>query len=354
MVQKYLFEKRKLQYENSRRENRLFFTTYPIDLTAFFIDLALKISVISLEARCFKLSKWPQGFSSAFLPTHDVEPTRFCNRKGLPALLHLLSNRKTRSLINLVGSSFRKYGGTATDELKQHSIGSHGLYHDGRLYRISASRFCDETVESVSQLSTALNLSPDEISSFRSPRAQRPKYFIEALDSLTFTFDSSFEDVGDSSGLTYRAGVSLNYPYHIPYRRGGDFYFSRFWELPITAPMCINPMFEGIDFEEMLEIYKKKLSCVHDMGGLYTLLVHPGNFDEQDGRTREALLCEILDVVEHQPGTWRPTLLDIERWMTQRSSSSIVLKTTDQPRLESMDRSTDGSFVPDILMCSKA
>ena len=285
---------------------------YPVDATGWLVIELVKTLIGRAAGSLLRIARWPAGYRSAALLTHDLEPQPYAYSEGLDRLLQRVADLKVPSAFGVVATPGDRYLRAAQrGALAAHDVFSHGLDHRGeqvwgRDGVVSTVRAARATVERVLERS---------VYGYRSPRLDRSPDLDWALDHAGFTYDSSHPDVDRENMQHYGRGVRLNLPYR-PLLEDGDGHWrlSRCLELPLTAPDCIQPLFAGQDGATLRATIEEKAAFVRGSGGLYVALVHAGVFGPDDAARREAHLDVVVEQLR-QGDTWltSPQLL-VEWW----------------------------------------
>lgn len=295
-----------------------FSTNYPIDKTGWVLVRAV-VNLANLVSEALPtVSTWPHGFRSCVVVTHDIEPTRYAYRKGLPRLLGwLASNHASPHTINPVGYDARRNRSIWQHaEFEHNELGCHGWLHDGR----EASLPRADMSEGIALAkSTIESLSTRSVTSFRSPRLDRSDQLFDVLDNCGFTCDSTVPDVDRENTDRWGGGCSLNFPFHPIVERNSTWTRLNLLECPVTAPDCAMPVFAGMTESEAIALYALKLEWIEAVGGCYVAIFHCGVFDKEDSALRERLLAGFCSLL---PGrsVWRATLRQLEHWWRMRES----------------------------------
>jgi hypothetical protein len=90
----------------------------------------------------------------------------------------------------------------------------------------------------------------------------------------------------------------------------------------VSAPDCIQPLFQGYDIRQLRRAVRAKVAFVHDTGGLYVGIVHGGVFGARDAARRGAHLSFVSRQLE-RPDVWLATAGDVVRWWAARERLAL-------------------------------
>src|SRR5207245_1350443 len=93
-------------------------------------------------------------------------------------------------------------------------------------------------------------------------------------------------------------------------------------ELPVSAPDCIQPLFEGDDVGTLRRAVREKVAFVRATGGLYLGIVHAGVFGARDAARRTAHLAYVCEQLRH-PEVWLATAGEIAEWWFARERLTV-------------------------------
>jgi peptidoglycan/xylan/chitin deacetylase (PgdA/CDA1 family) len=294
---------------------------YPVDASGWLLGEMLLALVRRTAGTLVRLARWPAPFDAAAALTHDIEPCRYAYRRGLPRLLEQLTARPHPATFGIVARpAVRHLGRRGVASLAAHEIVCHGLEHRGETLvgtRDEIGRGLDDARQSVE---TTLGRRVD---GFRSPRLDRSRELLWALDRSGFEFDSSWPDVDRENLHGYGTGVRLNVPFRPPIADDdGVPRPSRCLELPVSAPDCIQPLFEGASPWALRRAVRQKLAFLRQTGGLYVGIVHAGVFGARDADRREAHLRFVAHEVQ-RGNVWLTSLRGIADWWRARERVEI-------------------------------
>lgn len=241
------------------------------------------------------LSPWPNGYTWAFVLTHDVE-TSIGYRH-----LHLLRDVETeygyRSSWNFVPKRYAVDRGVVEDlQRSQFEVGVHGLYHDGRDL---------ESLATLSERLPAIRNYADQWQAvgFRSPATLRKWAWMPLLG---FDYDSSYPD---TDPFEPQSGGCCSW---LPY------FDQDMVELPITLPQD-HTIFVILG-EPDGRLWWEKAEYIREQGGMALLLTHP------DYLLEERLIGEYRSLLRRfarDPTAWRALPRDVSSWWYRRASSRL-------------------------------
>jgi peptidoglycan/xylan/chitin deacetylase (PgdA/CDA1 family) len=305
-------------------KDKKFRTNYPIDITGWFLIQTLRSLVIKLKGHIIAINKMPAKYKSAFVFTHDIEPTTFSYTKGLPYLLkYLKKNANNYSTVHLVSSWAKKYCNGLKEELKDYEVNCQGLYHDNKTPDLSYEDICWRVKTGKTILKELLE---KEIHGYRSPRLNRSQYLIRAIEKAGYKYSSSFVDVDRENARSFGGGVSINYPFRPAIIEENGLRQSNFLEFPVTAPDCIMPLFIGEKEDQLYKTYEEKINYTCDIHGAFICLVHAGVFDEKDIKIRTRLLNYLHKTVGNNKEIWLTNLKSLYKWWCQREKINFILE----------------------------
>ena len=296
-------------------------STNPVDASGWLLIELLKALVRRAGGELVRLARWPAPYSSAATLTHDIEPCIYAYTDGLDQLLSRVSRGGHPATFGLVaGPATRSLFVRAEAELRRAEVLCHGLEHRGETLEGSRMEIAAGIERARAMLERRLER---PITGFRSPRLDRSADLVWALDRLGFEYDSSYPDVDRESLDHFGGGVRLNVPFRPPVTtEDGRLRPSRCVELPVSAPDCIQPLFQGEDIRQLRRAVRAKIFFVQQTGGLYVGIVHGGVFGARDTARRGAHLAFVRRQLDH-PGVWLATAGDVARWWAAREQLAI-------------------------------
>src|SRR5262245_31466756 len=294
---------------------------YPVDPTGWLLVELLKALVRRAAGKLVRLARWPAPYESAATLTHDIEPCVYAYTSGLEQLLSRVARCGHPATFGLVaGPASRSLFVRSEVELRRAEVLCHGLEHRGET--LEGSRI--EIAAGIEWARSILERRFERpITGFRSPRLDRSADLVWALDRLGFEYDSSYPDVDRESLDHFGGGVRLNVPFRPPVlAEDGGLRPSRCLELPVSAPDCIQPLFQGLDIRQLRGAVRAKVAFVHDTRGLYVGIVHGGVFGARDAARHGAHLTFVSRQLE-RPDVWLATTGDVARWWAARERIAL-------------------------------
>jgi hypothetical protein len=253
--------------------------------------------------------------------THDIEPCIYAYTAGLEQLLSRVARSGHPATFGLVaGPASRSLFVRSEAQLRRAEVLCHGLEHRGET--LEGSRI--DIAAGIASARTILERRLERpIKGFRSPRLDRSPDLVWALDRLGFEYDSSYPDVDRESLDHFGGGVRINVPFRPPIvTQDGRLRPSRCLELPVSAPDCIQPLFQGDDIRQLRRAVRAKIAFVRETGGLYVGIVHGGVFGDRDGSRRGAHLSFVSRQLS-RPDVWLATAGDVAQWWVAREHLAI-------------------------------
>jgi peptidoglycan/xylan/chitin deacetylase (PgdA/CDA1 family) len=297
---------------------------YPVDAAGWLVLELVRALIRRAAGGLVRLARWPAGYESAALLTHDLEPRRYAYTEGLTRLLGRVERDHLPSAFGVVARAGARYlPNAARAALTGREVFCHGLDHRGEQVWGRA-----RVARALRRARTTLEQTLGRpVGGYRSPRLDRSPHLDWALDDVGFTYDSSHPDVDRENLEHYGRGVRLNLPYRpLIEDADGGWRASRCLELPLTAPDCIQPLFAGDDVAQLRAAVAQKAAFVRASGGCYVALVHAGVFGADDAARREAHVDFVAAQLRH-PGTWLTSPARLVEWWCARER--LQVSTTD-------------------------
>src|SRR5262249_40175902 len=142
--------------------------------------------------------------------THDIEPTRFAYGPGLGTLLDGIAASGHPAAVGLVaGPAGRRLGPHLVSRLAETEVYCHGLEHRGETLVGDQEAVAAGIAAARDAVGAKLGR---RIDGFRSPRLDRSRTLLWALDRTGMRFDSSFPDVDRETVDRFGHGVRLCMP----------------------------------------------------------------------------------------------------------------------------------------------
>jgi peptidoglycan/xylan/chitin deacetylase (PgdA/CDA1 family) len=241
---------------------------------------------------------WPDGAKCCVVLTHDVEgPAGF---ERMERMADLEEQYGFRSSWNLPLVQFH-IDWTRVERLRARGFefGSHGLAHDGRLFR---------SVADFARLAPVLERIAREHSmrGFRAPSTLRRA---EWIAGLPFDYDSSF---ADTDPYEPQPGGTCSL---FPFQLGGLI------ELPYTLPQD-HTMLHILRCDP-LPLWQRKIKWIAAAGGMILSITHPDYIGTEAHLGRfEELLKRLSDI----PHSWRALPCEVADWWRRRANMTLRLE----------------------------
>jgi peptidoglycan/xylan/chitin deacetylase (PgdA/CDA1 family) len=293
---------------------------YPVDAAGWLLLELLRALVGEAAGGCVRLARWPAPYGAAAALTHDLEPARYAYTRGLRRFLDRVEASGHPASFGVVARPARRWLRTASaTRLREHDVVCHGLEHVGET--VAGSRE-DIAVQIAGARREVEERVGRPVRGFRSPRLDRTPALLWALDRAGFRFDSSYPDVDRENVTGFGTGVRLALPFRPPLEDGGRVRPSACLELPVSAPDCIQPLFEGRTVWELRRAVRAKVAFVQATGGLYVGIVHAGVFGPRDAERRETHLRFVRRCVT-RPDVWLASVTQIADWWCARERLEV-------------------------------
>lgn len=299
-------------------------STYPVDATGWLLLEMVTALVRRAAGHVVRVARWPAPYDAAGILSHDVEPTSYAYGAGLEQLLDRVAASGHAATFGLVaGPAARSLSPATVDRLRNADVLCHGLEHRGETVVGTRDAIAAGLTAARRRLEACLGRS---VMGFRSPRLDRSRDLLWALDRAGFEHDSSFPDVDRENVDRFGAGVRLTVPYRPPVTDdGGRVRASRCLELPVSAPDCIQPLFGGDDPAGLQQAVQSKIAFVRATGGLYTGIVHGGVFGPADAARRGAHLAFVRGALDH-PDLWLTSATAVAAWWRGREGVRVRVR----------------------------
>lgn len=322
IIQGFLFNRLLAKVKAEHLDN--FRTDFPIDCTGWLMIETVKALILHTGAPLITIKKFPSSYNSCILFTHDIEPTTYAYKKGIFKLLGEIKKYNLKSSIGLVAIWSRIYPGFIDDSIGNDNIEFHcqGLYHMGKTLGLTLEQLRHRVSLAKEILEKLLK---HEIFGYRSPRLNRSPDLIKAIEHAGYKYSSISVDADRENTHFFGGGVSVNFPFRPPIMDGNRIRKASFLEFPVTAPDCITPIFMGRTEQELFDIYIKKITFVHDIGGFFISLIHAGVFNEADSQLRHRLLRFVIGAVENKKDIWKTGFRQAYEWWVTREGLNISI-----------------------------
>ena len=200
---------------------------------------------------------WPEGKQFAFLLSHDVDTLK--GYRNVLKLADFDEQMGFRSTFNFVPERYGRISLELLKELKERGfgIGVHGLNHDGKL-------FYSKRIFARKAIGINKYLKEWGTCGFTSPSTHHNLAWMSALniDYATTTFDTDpFEPQPDHAKTIF------------PFLVENGIKLKEYVELPYTLPQ--DHLLFVILKEKKIDIWKRKIDWIAQMGGMALLNTHP-------------------------------------------------------------------------------
>jgi peptidoglycan/xylan/chitin deacetylase (PgdA/CDA1 family) len=297
---------------------------YPVDATGWLLLQLVTSLVRRVAGRVVRVAPWPAPYTAAGILSHDVEPTSFAYGEGLRRLLDGIAASGHAPTYGLVaGPAVRTLTPALVARLAGADVLCHGLEHQGETVVGTRNAIAQGLTTARARLEGCLGRS---VAGFRSPRLDRSRDLLWALDHGGFEYDSSFPDVDRENLGRFGSGVRMTIPYRPPVEDDeGRVRESRCLELPVSAPDCIQPLFAGDDVAGLRRAVQSKIDFVRASGGLYVGIVHGGVFGPADADRRGVHLDFVRRALDH-PELWLTTASAVAAWWHARERVRVRVR----------------------------
>lgn len=293
---------------------------YPVDPSGWLLVETIVALVRRAIGSLVRLHRWPAPYRSAAALTHDLEPSRYAYGPGLQQLRERVRQLGHPATYGVVARPAAWLEPEAVSGLRAADVACHGLEHRGETMLGEPQDVAAGLVRARAAVQAALGT---PVIGFRSPRLDRAPALVWALDRTGFAFDSSYPDVDRENVHGYGGGVRLNVPFRPPVDDGGAVRASRCLELPVSAPDCIQPLFEGGTLRDLRRAVREKIAFVQATGGVYVGIVHAGVFGSRDAARRGAHLAFVHRLLSTSD-VWLASLSQLAGWWRMREQVVIA------------------------------
>lgn len=239
------------------------------------------------------LHPWPNGHTSAFVLTHDVETS--AGRDAIETLRAPERARGLRSVWNLVPERY-PVPDELLDRLRSEGceIGVHGLRHDG--HDLASRRMLRKRLPAIRAWADRWGAV-----GFRSPATQRSW---DLMPLLGFDYDSSYTD---SAPHEPRPGGCCTY---------FPFFIDDLVELPITLPQD-HTLFDVLGMTDG-SVWRSKVDALRSRGALVLMIAHP-DYVHCPGMLRA--WDDLLEQLSTDPDAWHALPREVAAWWRRRAQS---------------------------------
>lgn len=236
-------------------------------------------------------SFWPEGYSYAFVLTHDVETK--AGQSNVRKVADLEESLGFHSSFNFVPERYQLDYELIEDlRARGFEIGLHGLKHDGKLFN-SYSEFVKQA-ERINSHLKELN-----VVGFRSPLTLRNPEWMQMLE---IEYDLSFFDTDPYEPMP--GGTMSIWP----------FFLGRFVELPYT--LVQDYTLTDVLGELTPQLWLEKVEFIKKYHGMVLLNTHP---DYLSKPINWKIYIDFLQAMIKLGGYWHALPMEIARWWRTRS-----------------------------------
>jgi hypothetical protein len=283
------------------------FPAWPVDTTVEEIHkklLALSLKECGLEQVPF-VWFWPDGYTSCFIMTHDVEDQvgkEFCSR-----LMDLDEAAGIRSSFQVIPENRYVVTSDYLDSIKSRGfeVNVHDLKHDGRLYAEQAEFL---------RRAAKINAYAKEFGAegFRSGILYRNADWYGAFD---FAYDMSIPNVG-----------------HLDPQRGGcctvlPYFIGNIVELPLTCTQDYT-LFQIME-DYSIDLWKRQIDIIRKNNGLISFIVHPDYVIQPRPQSIYKELLDYMSQLRAGDTIWSPLPHEVASWWRRRNQLELVHENGD-------------------------
>lgn len=287
---------RKVWRSNTERKS---VSNWPIDerFVGFQRECLSQALAITGRTEAEFVGLWPNGYTFAFVLTHDVEGQ--AGHDFVRELMTLEERYGFRSLFNFVPELYR-VDQKLLDEMRERGfeVGVHGLRHDGRLF--STRKMFDRRVKRINRY-----IKNWGAVGFRSPMMHRNP---EWMQSLNVEYDLSFFDTDPFEPMP--GGTMSIWP----------FFIGHFVELPYTL-MQDHTLLQVLG-ERTPRLWLEKVSFIQQNHGMVLVNTHP---DYLRPPHQFAVYESFLHAMSEKRDCWHALPRDVARWWRRRAHAEVGL-----------------------------
>jgi peptidoglycan/xylan/chitin deacetylase (PgdA/CDA1 family) len=296
---------RYLRRVNSKSARNNFPLGWPIEnrYARFQQEVIRQILLLSGQKSICYRPFWPEGYSYAFVLTHDVETAE--GQNYVLEVADLDESFGFRSSFNFVPEGY-PLNHKLIQELRKRGfeIGIHGLKHDGKLF-VSHSEFL-KRAERINE-----HLKKLDAVGFRSPLMMRNPEWMQVLE---IEYDLSFFDTDPYEPIP--GGTMSIWPFMI----------GRFVELPYT--LVQDHTLTVILGETTPKLWLEKVDFIERYRGMVMVNTHP---DYLTDPLTLGVYTDFLQSMRKRTGYWHALPRDVARWWLGRANETGSVK--DSPLL---------------------
>lgn len=242
---------------------------------------------------------WPESKNFAIVLTHDVDTAK--GFRNIDKIAKLEEERGFVSTWFIVAKGYKKDKVLLNGLLnKGHEIAMHGDYHDSGLSFLERAKIKNRFKKCLDFIEAY------KIRGFRAPSLLHSKELMNVLLEFGF-YDSSVPDTGKLSPFPQTVGCCSIFPYMN----------NNVLEIPITLPLDSSLIFLRFNPDAMMDIWKRKMCWIRQVGGMLVLDTHPEPHFIADECYLESYRL-FLDELSSYNDAWVATAGSVADWWKRR------------------------------------
>jgi len=240
--------------------------------------------------------KWPNGHDFAFIPTLDLDPTPYLFEVGIIDCEGFSAGVVPTSMEKIMLKNCK-------------SLYMHGYNHRHDWGNMSKHKM-EELLDKGKIWLKTKGIYP---TGFRSPRLTRSPSLYVALENSGFLYSSTIPDIDLENPASMFSGCGINLPFYPIIKFHEDMRLSNIFEIPVTSPDDILPLYAGWSMEQLKKLYTEKMGFVREKQGVYVFVSHPGLSEGENAAAREELRKFVMDKAAGS-NAWITTLDNMYRF----------------------------------------
>lgn len=278
---------------------RLPYLEWPTDLSLFTLLELLKQCDISSDMFNIYTGPWPSNSKSVVCLSHDVDD--FDGYKNMDRLLNIERQFNFRATYNIPGARYPvNIDYLYSLEQEGFEFGIHGYKHQGKIPFMSEKEIVERMRKSIDRFEGI------RIRGYRSPALRRTVTLLKVLEKF-FNYDSSVPDTENFVLGHNFNGCSIPYP----------FFVRKMLEIPITVPQDGVLLMLGYSPDEILSLWKKKVTLLKQLGALIVINTHPDPIFSGNSRM-EKIYRKLLEFIALDSELYVTTLGSLDKWVRNK------------------------------------